>query len=50
MTDLIFGAGVAASAAPGDDPVAIAREAERLGMTSSRPPNTRAGRISAMRC
>jgi alkanesulfonate monooxygenase SsuD/methylene tetrahydromethanopterin reductase-like flavin-dependent oxidoreductase (luciferase family) len=31
MSDLIFGVGVAASAAPGDDPVAIAREAERLG-------------------
>lgn len=31
MTDLIFGVGVPASAAPGSDPVARAREAERLG-------------------
>lgn len=31
MTDLIFGVGVPASAAPGDDPVGVAREAERLG-------------------
>ena len=31
MTDLIFGVGVPASAAPGDDPVALANEAERLG-------------------
>jgi len=31
MTDLIFGVGVPASAAPGDDPVGLAQEAERLG-------------------
>jgi alkanesulfonate monooxygenase SsuD/methylene tetrahydromethanopterin reductase-like flavin-dependent oxidoreductase (luciferase family) len=31
MTDLIFGAGVPASAAPGDDPAGFAQEAERLG-------------------
>jgi len=31
MTDLIFGAGVPVSAAPGDDPVGFAQEAERLG-------------------
>lgn len=31
MTELIFGAGVPASAAPGDDPVGAAQEAERLG-------------------
>jgi alkanesulfonate monooxygenase SsuD/methylene tetrahydromethanopterin reductase-like flavin-dependent oxidoreductase (luciferase family) len=31
MTELIFGVGVPASAAPGDDPVGFAREAERLG-------------------
>ncbi len=31
MTELIFGVGVPASAAPGDDPVAFAQEAERLG-------------------
>lgn len=30
-TSLIFGIGIPASAAPGDDPVALAREAERLG-------------------
>lgn len=29
--DLIFGVGVPASAAPGDDPVGLAQEAERLG-------------------
>jgi alkanesulfonate monooxygenase SsuD/methylene tetrahydromethanopterin reductase-like flavin-dependent oxidoreductase (luciferase family) len=32
MTDLIFGIGVPASAAPGDDPVGLAEEAERLGI------------------
>jgi alkanesulfonate monooxygenase SsuD/methylene tetrahydromethanopterin reductase-like flavin-dependent oxidoreductase (luciferase family) len=31
MTDLIFGVGVPASAAPGADPVRLAQEAERLG-------------------
>jgi alkanesulfonate monooxygenase SsuD/methylene tetrahydromethanopterin reductase-like flavin-dependent oxidoreductase (luciferase family) len=31
MTDLIFGVGVPASAAPGDDPVGMAQHAERLG-------------------
>lgn len=31
MAELIFGVGVPTSAAPGDDPVAIAQEAERLG-------------------
>jgi alkanesulfonate monooxygenase SsuD/methylene tetrahydromethanopterin reductase-like flavin-dependent oxidoreductase (luciferase family) len=31
MTELLFGVGVPASAAPGADPVALAREAERLG-------------------
>jgi alkanesulfonate monooxygenase SsuD/methylene tetrahydromethanopterin reductase-like flavin-dependent oxidoreductase (luciferase family) len=31
MTELIFGVGVPASAAPGDDPVGMAQEAERLG-------------------
>lgn len=31
MADLIFGVGVPASAAPGDDPVGMALEAERLG-------------------
>jgi alkanesulfonate monooxygenase SsuD/methylene tetrahydromethanopterin reductase-like flavin-dependent oxidoreductase (luciferase family) len=31
MTDLIFGAGVPTSAAPGDDPAGFAQEAERLG-------------------
>jgi alkanesulfonate monooxygenase SsuD/methylene tetrahydromethanopterin reductase-like flavin-dependent oxidoreductase (luciferase family) len=31
MTELIFGIGVPASAAPADDPVALALEAERLG-------------------
>jgi alkanesulfonate monooxygenase SsuD/methylene tetrahydromethanopterin reductase-like flavin-dependent oxidoreductase (luciferase family) len=31
MTELIFGVGVPTSAAPGDDPVALAQEAERLG-------------------
>jgi alkanesulfonate monooxygenase SsuD/methylene tetrahydromethanopterin reductase-like flavin-dependent oxidoreductase (luciferase family) len=31
MTELIFGIGVSASAAPGDDPVGLAQEAERLG-------------------
>lgn len=31
MTDLIFGMGVPASAAQGDDPVGLAQEAERLG-------------------
>ena len=31
MTDLIFGVGVPTSAGPGDDPVGLAREAERLG-------------------
>lgn len=31
MTELIFGVGVPASAAPGDDPVGLAQEAERLG-------------------
>lgn len=31
MTELIFGIGVPASAAPGDDPVGLAQEAERLG-------------------
>jgi alkanesulfonate monooxygenase SsuD/methylene tetrahydromethanopterin reductase-like flavin-dependent oxidoreductase (luciferase family) len=31
MTDLIFGVGVPTSAAPGDDPAGLAREAERLG-------------------
>jgi alkanesulfonate monooxygenase SsuD/methylene tetrahydromethanopterin reductase-like flavin-dependent oxidoreductase (luciferase family) len=31
MTELIFGAGVPASAAPGDDPVGMAQHAERLG-------------------
>ncbi|HWG63670.1 MAG TPA: LLM class flavin-dependent oxidoreductase [Streptosporangiaceae bacterium] len=31
MTELIFGVGVPASAAPGDDPVGFAQEAERLG-------------------
>ena len=31
MTDLIFGVGVPTSAAPGDDPVGLAQEAERLG-------------------
>src|SRR5215470_8876881 len=31
MTDLIFGVGVPTSAAPGDDPVGFAQEAERLG-------------------
>ena len=31
MTELIFGVGVPASAAPGDDPVSMAQEAERLG-------------------
>jgi alkanesulfonate monooxygenase SsuD/methylene tetrahydromethanopterin reductase-like flavin-dependent oxidoreductase (luciferase family) len=31
MTDLSFGVGVPASAAPGDDPVGFAQEAERLG-------------------
>ena len=31
MTDLIFGVGVPASAALGDDPVGLAQEAERLG-------------------
>jgi len=31
MTDLIFGMGVPASAAAGDDPIALAQEAERLG-------------------
>jgi alkanesulfonate monooxygenase SsuD/methylene tetrahydromethanopterin reductase-like flavin-dependent oxidoreductase (luciferase family) len=31
MTDLIFGVGVPASAAPGADPVLLAQEAERLG-------------------
>ena len=31
MTDLIFGVGVPTSAAPGDDPVGMALEAERLG-------------------
>ena len=31
MTELIFGIGIPASAAPGDDPVGLAREAERLG-------------------
>jgi alkanesulfonate monooxygenase SsuD/methylene tetrahydromethanopterin reductase-like flavin-dependent oxidoreductase (luciferase family) len=31
MTELIFGVGVPASAARGDDPVGLAREAERLG-------------------
>jgi alkanesulfonate monooxygenase SsuD/methylene tetrahydromethanopterin reductase-like flavin-dependent oxidoreductase (luciferase family) len=31
MTDLIFGVGVPASAAPGDDPAGLAQEAERLG-------------------
>lgn len=31
MTELIFGVGVPASAAPGDDPAGFAQEAERLG-------------------
>ena len=31
MTELIFGVGVPTAAAPGDDPVAVAQEAERLG-------------------
>jgi alkanesulfonate monooxygenase SsuD/methylene tetrahydromethanopterin reductase-like flavin-dependent oxidoreductase (luciferase family) len=31
MTELSFGVGVPSSAAPGDDPVAVAQEAERLG-------------------
>ena len=31
MTELLFGVGVPALAAPGADPVALAREAERLG-------------------
>jgi len=31
MTELIFGVGVPSSAAPGDDPVGMAQEAERLG-------------------
>jgi alkanesulfonate monooxygenase SsuD/methylene tetrahydromethanopterin reductase-like flavin-dependent oxidoreductase (luciferase family) len=31
MTELIFGVGVPASAAPGDDPAGLAAEAERLG-------------------
>ena len=31
MTELIFGVDVPASAAPGDDPVSMAQEAERLG-------------------
>jgi alkanesulfonate monooxygenase SsuD/methylene tetrahydromethanopterin reductase-like flavin-dependent oxidoreductase (luciferase family) len=31
MTELIFGIGIPASAAPGDDPVGLARESERLG-------------------
>jgi alkanesulfonate monooxygenase SsuD/methylene tetrahydromethanopterin reductase-like flavin-dependent oxidoreductase (luciferase family) len=31
MTELIFGVGVPTSAAPGDDPVGMAQEAERLG-------------------
>jgi alkanesulfonate monooxygenase SsuD/methylene tetrahydromethanopterin reductase-like flavin-dependent oxidoreductase (luciferase family) len=31
MTELIFGVGVPASAAPGDDPAGLAQEAERLG-------------------
>jgi alkanesulfonate monooxygenase SsuD/methylene tetrahydromethanopterin reductase-like flavin-dependent oxidoreductase (luciferase family) len=31
MTDLIFGAGVPTSAAPGDDPADFAQQAERLG-------------------
>jgi alkanesulfonate monooxygenase SsuD/methylene tetrahydromethanopterin reductase-like flavin-dependent oxidoreductase (luciferase family) len=31
MTDLTFGIGVPASAGPGDDPVGLAQEAERLG-------------------
>ena len=31
MTELILGAGLPTSAAPGDDPVALAQEAERLG-------------------
>lgn len=31
MTELIFGVGVPTSAAPGDDPVALAQQAERLG-------------------
>ena len=31
MTELIFGVGVPASAAPGDDPVGMAQHAERLG-------------------
>jgi alkanesulfonate monooxygenase SsuD/methylene tetrahydromethanopterin reductase-like flavin-dependent oxidoreductase (luciferase family) len=31
MTELIFGVGVPASAAPGDDPVSLAQHAERLG-------------------
>lgn len=31
MTELIFGIGVPASAAPGDDPLGLAQEAERLG-------------------
>ena len=31
MTELIFGVGLPASAAPGDDPVGMAEEAERLG-------------------
>jgi alkanesulfonate monooxygenase SsuD/methylene tetrahydromethanopterin reductase-like flavin-dependent oxidoreductase (luciferase family) len=31
MTELIFGVGVPASAAPGDDPVGMAQEAEQLG-------------------
>jgi alkanesulfonate monooxygenase SsuD/methylene tetrahydromethanopterin reductase-like flavin-dependent oxidoreductase (luciferase family) len=31
MTELIFGVGIPASAAPGDDPAGFAQEAERLG-------------------
>ena len=31
MTELIFGVGIPTAAGPGDDPVALAREAERLG-------------------
>ena len=31
MTELIFGVGVPTSAAPGDDPVGLAQDAERLG-------------------
>jgi alkanesulfonate monooxygenase SsuD/methylene tetrahydromethanopterin reductase-like flavin-dependent oxidoreductase (luciferase family) len=31
MTELLFGVGVPASAAPGDDPIGMAQEAERLG-------------------